>query len=220
VKVISFPPEAEAVLRRCDEVGVVLDFICLSPDAGEQGELSHRRAALAAAAEACRRHADAVESTVADAPDVRERELLARTAPRVRAEVERIDGLDPEALDGRRISSAEFFGSGDVSAGLVPDPDEHYSMFGDELDFTRAFCDPPYGLHGKYERLSRSELVELFDTVVREVLRGPDDSSEIWSWSTNWSDYFAPGREWWGTACWTIDTGDDSIVAILASTTD
>jgi hypothetical protein len=99
-------------------------------------------------------------------------------------------------------------------------------MFGDELDFTRAFCVPPYGLVQRsglfrsYKRVSRSALVELFESVVREVLRSPDDSSEIWSWSTDWSDYFAPGREWWGTGCWTLDTGDDSLVALLASTTD
>jgi hypothetical protein len=220
VKVISFLPEAESILRRCDEVGVVLDFVRLSPGLGEQGELGHRRAALAAVTEARRRHADEVEANVADAPDARERELLTRTARRLRAEGERLEGLDPEALTGRRVSSAEFFGSGYVGGRPVPDVEEHYSVFGDEPDFTRAFCLPPYGLHGKHKRLSRSVLAELFNGVVREVLRSPDDSMEIWSWSTDWSEYFALGREWWGTACWTLDTGDDSIVAVLASTTD
>jgi hypothetical protein len=185
---------------------------------GEEGELAHRRAALAAVAEATRRHAGAVEANIADASDSREREELAEAARSFRAEAERIEGLDPEGLRGDRVSAAEFFGSAYVGGTLVLE--EHDSMFGDELDFARAFCDPPYGLHRKYKRLARSELVELFDAVVEEVLASPGDSTQIWSWSTGWSDYFAPGREWWGTKCWTLDSGQGSIVAVLASTTD
>ena len=220
VRVVRFPTEAESVLRRCEEAGVVVDFVRVAPDVGEEGETAHRRAALTAVAEATRRHAGAVEANVVDASDLGERAQLAETARSLRAEAERIQGLDPEAFRGDRVSSAEFFGSGYVGGTLVPDIEEHYSMFGDELDFTRAFCDPPYGLHGRYKQLARSDLVELFDAVVQEVLRSPGDSTEIWSWSTDWSDYFAPGREWWGTACWTLDSGEGSIIAVLASTTD
>jgi hypothetical protein len=220
VKVVGFSAAAESVLRRCAEAGVVVEFVRVVPEADEDGELAHRRAALAAVAEARRRHAGEVESNVAGAIDSRERELLAGTARRFRAEAERIEGLDPETLRGRRISAAEFFGSGYVGGTLVPDIEEHYSMFGEDLDFTRAFCDPPYGLHRRYKRLSRSDLVQLLEAVVVEVLRSPAASTEIWSWSTDWSEYFAPGREWWGAACWTLDTGPRSIVAVLASSTD
>jgi hypothetical protein len=220
MKVVPFSSAAESVLRRCGKAGVVVDFVRVSPDAAERGEFAHRRAALAAVAAVSRRWAEEVEANVAGASDPQEREQLAETARRFRAEAERIDGLDPEALRGDRVSAAEFFGSGYAGGALVPDVDEHHSMFGDELDFTRAFCDPPYGLHRKYKRLARSDLVELFDAVVQEVLGGPGDSTEIWSWSTDWSDYFAPGREWWGTACWTLDGGEGSIIAVLASTTD
>lgn len=220
MKVVPFPPAAESVLSRCEKAGVVVDFVRVLPDAGERGELAHRRAALAAVTEVSRRWAEEVQANVADASGPREREQLAEAARRFRAEAERVEGLDPEALRGGRVSAAEFFGSGYPGGTLVPDVEEHYSMFGDELDFTRAFCHPPYGLHRKYKRLARSDLVELFDAVVQEVLGSPADSTEIWSWSTGWSDYFAPGREWWGTAWWTLDSGQGSIIAVLASTTD
>jgi hypothetical protein len=220
VKVVPFPPSAESVLRRCEEAGVVVDFVRVAPETGERGEIAHRRAALAAVAEATRRHAAAVEANVPGASDPHGREDLAEIARRFRAEAERIEALDPERLHGDRVSAPEFFGSGDVGGTLVLDVEEHYSMFGDELDFTRAFCDPPYGLHGKFKRLARADLVELFEAVVEDVLDNPGDSTEIWSWSTEWSDYFAPGREWWGSACWTLDSRDGPIIAVLASTTD
>jgi hypothetical protein len=51
VKVIPFAPEAESVLRHCDEAGVALDFVRVLPDVGEQSEFAHRLAALAAVAE-------------------------------------------------------------------------------------------------------------------------------------------------------------------------
>lgn len=220
MKVVPFTPRAESVLRRCEEAGVVVDFVRVSPDVGERRDVAHRLAALAAVAEATRRHAAAVEANVAGASDPHERAQLAETARRFRAEAERSEALAPEALRGTRISAAEFFGSGYAGGTLVPNVEEHYSTFGDELDFTRAFCDPPYGLHGNYKRLARADLVELFEAVVQEVLDSPGDSTEIWSWSTDWSDYFAPGREWWGSACWTLDSRDGSIIAVLASTTD
>jgi hypothetical protein len=74
-----------------------------------------------------------------------------------------------------------------------------------------VFSSPPYGGHG---------LEALLDDVVRGVLGAPDETTEIWSWATDWSAYFEAGREWWGTALWTVERGDGTIVAVLASSTD
>jgi hypothetical protein len=204
VRVIPFSPEAQSVLRRCREVHVVLDFVRLGTDQTDQWELRHQRAAIVAVAEACRQRLEDIDDDVAE---------------HWRNEAQRVEQIDPRALRGRRIAASEFFGSGYAGGALVQDVDEHYSVLGESLDFTRGFCVPPYGLH-IHEHCSQNDLVELFRSVIRKVLSSPDETSEIWAWSTDWSEYFEAGREWWGTACWTLDVGDGSIVAVLASTTD
>ena len=44
---------------------------------------------------------------------------------------------------------------------------------------------------------------------------------EVYEWTTDWSDYFDEGREWWGTLCLTVlDRALNRFVVILASATD
>lgn len=44
---------------------------------------------------------------------------------------------------------------------------------------------------------------------------------EVFEWSTDWSDYFDDGREWWGTGCWSVyDPQLDRFTVIMASETD
>lgn len=43
----------------------------------------------------------------------------------------------------------------------------------------------------------------------------------IFSWSTDWSNYFDDGKEWWGEFCWTIyNCKENTFIFIAASTTD
>lgn len=47
------------------------------------------------------------------------------------------------------------------------------------------------------------------------------ETLEVYEWSTDWSNYFDDGHEWWGAACWSIyDRSLNRYVVILASTTD
>lgn len=40
-------------------------------------------------------------------------------------------------------------------------------------------------------------------------------------WSTDWSNYFEPGHEWWGAFCWTLhDSRSGQITVIKAASTD
>ncbi|MDO4800318.1 MAG: hypothetical protein Q4A52_07390 [Bacillota bacterium] len=44
---------------------------------------------------------------------------------------------------------------------------------------------------------------------------------EVYEWSTDWSNYFDAGREWWGTACWSVyDKSLNRYVVLMASATD
>ncbi|MBO4314063.1 MAG: hypothetical protein J5838_07185, partial [Desulfovibrio sp.] len=43
----------------------------------------------------------------------------------------------------------------------------------------------------------------------------------VFEWSTDGSNYFDAGHEWWGAACWSIyDDSLDRYVVITASATD
>ena len=43
----------------------------------------------------------------------------------------------------------------------------------------------------------------------------------VYDWSTDWSDYFDDGHEWWGTGCWSVyDDKMDRYAVILVSATD
>lgn len=47
------------------------------------------------------------------------------------------------------------------------------------------------------------------------------ESLEVYEWTTDWSNYFDDGHEWWGTACWSVyDKSLNRFVVIFASTTD
>jgi hypothetical protein len=122
--------------------------------------------------------------------------------------------FDPAGLSGKRIDVGEFFGPGLSNGSPVSAIDWSRPYSADTLDFTYALCNPPYSL-----RIRDVELDTLFAAVVGHVLNEPDESTEIWSWETEWSPYFDDGRDWWGTGLWTLDVGD-AIVAVLASATD
>ena len=44
---------------------------------------------------------------------------------------------------------------------------------------------------------------------------------EVFEWTTDWSNYFEDGYEWWGAACWSVyDKQMNRYIVIMASTTD
>ncbi|MBP5293222.1 MAG: hypothetical protein J6023_03735 [Clostridia bacterium] len=44
---------------------------------------------------------------------------------------------------------------------------------------------------------------------------------EVYEWTTDWSDYFDDGHEWWGAVCYTVyDKLLERFVVIMASATD
>jgi hypothetical protein len=80
------------------------------------------------------------------------------------------------------------------------------------LNYRKAFLCPPQGsayTDGDFER---------FNSV---LFPGGADGLEVYRWTTDWSDYFDDGHEWWGALCLTVyDQTLDRFVVILASATD
>ena len=120
---------------------------------------------------------------------------------------------DQEKLNGGLVNLATFWGT---------DTPEH-QLFGfgmhDMPDgYKSAFFDPPYGLFG---RASDREMIDLFNAINRHILGSEPDRAEIFSWSTDWSNYFDAGHEWWGAFYWTIrPSGSDRVFVVAGSTTD
>ena len=120
---------------------------------------------------------------------------------------------DEAKQTGKPVSFSNFWGTDDVepkqigaSAWSVPMVD----------GYKPAFFHPPYGLGG-----SANEKRELFAAINRYALGADPDRAEIFSWSTDWSNYFEAGHEWWGAFYWTVrPAGSQRMVVIGASSTD
>ena len=112
----------------------------------------------------------------------------------------RLDGEwngDPDRAVGKRISAEEQFSS-DCPKG--------------KLNYRKAFLYPPHenGYTGKD-----------FARVNAALFPNGTDGLEMYEWTTDWSDYFDEGREWWGTLCLTVyDKTLGRFAVILASATD
>jgi hypothetical protein len=80
------------------------------------------------------------------------------------------------------------------------------------LNYRRAFLSPPHT--NKYTDAD-------FDRINAALFPNGTDGLEIYEWSTDWSDYFDDGHEWWGALCLSVyDKTLDRFVIIMASATD
>ncbi len=83
---------------------------------------------------------------------------------------------------------------------------------GGRIPYWYAFLEPPHGTHDTQDDL-REINAALFPQGA--------DALEVYEWTTNWSNYFDAGHEWWGASCWTVyDLHLDRYVALFASATD
>src|SRR5262249_19794836 len=82
-------------------------------------------------------------------------------------------------------------------------------------DYWYAFSNPPYPLR------SGGEPAENLFRRVNELLFGELARWSIRRWSTDWSDYFTYGLDWWGAFLWTLVREDGArALWVGASTTD
>ncbi len=80
------------------------------------------------------------------------------------------------------------------------------------LNYRKAFLCPPHGNH-----YTDSD----FERVNAVLFPGGTESLEVYRWTTDWSEYFDEGHEWWGALCLTVyDKVLERFVIIMASATD
>ena len=104
---------------------------------------------------------------------------------------------NPDLATGKRITAGELFLS-DYRDG--------------ELNYRRAFLCPP-----QESRYTGKD----FARVNAALFPQGTDGLEVYAWTTDWSDYFDEGHEWWGALCLTVyDSSMGRFAVIMASATD
>jgi len=80
------------------------------------------------------------------------------------------------------------------------------------LNYRKAFLYPPH---------ENSYTGKDFVRVNSVLFPNGTDELEVYRWTTDWSEYFDAGREWWGTLCLTVyEKNLNRFVVIMASATD
>ena len=104
---------------------------------------------------------------------------------------------DVNKARGERIDAADVFTS---------------SYPKDGLNYRKAFLYPPH--RNGYTGVD-------FAKVNAALFPNGTDALQAYTWSTDWSEYFDEGHEWWGALCLTVyDRSLDRFVVIFASATD
>jgi hypothetical protein len=122
--------------------------------------------------------------------------------------------VDLTKLVGRRVTLAQFMGSGydvNMQRYIKVQSEGEYATDG----YAQAFYEPVHSL-------GLSDAHHFFDSLNVELFGGvAHPSLEIFSWSTECSNYFDAGKEWWGAHFWTVHNPVmNRIVGIMASSTD
>ena len=106
------------------------------------------------------------------------------------------------------IVKTDYYGNAWYDAEWKPNDDN----FGTTVPYWYALMEPVHGRRNKPEDFRK----------VNEALfpKGTDEL-DIYEWTTDWSDYFEAGHEWYGACCWSVyDKSMDRYVVMLVSATD
>ena len=110
---------------------------------------------------------------------------------------EQIWRYDCGGAKGKQITVEAFFAAANEKRGS---------------NYRGAFLYPP---HGGWFRDTD------FDRVNAALFPNGTDGLEVYEWTTDWSEFFDDGHEWWGALCFTVyDRTLDRFAVIMASATD
>ena len=110
---------------------------------------------------------------------------------------EQIWRYDCGGAEGKRIAVDALFAAANEKRGS---------------NYRGAFLYPPHG--GWFGNAD-------FDRVNAALFPNGTDGLEVYEWTTDWSEFFDDGHEWWGALCFTVyDKTLDRFTVIMASATD
>ncbi len=106
------------------------------------------------------------------------------------------------------IVSADRYGNVRYDTDWKPGEDH----LGTAVPYWYALMEPVHG---------RKSSPEDFRKVNDVLFPNGTEMLEIYEWTTDWSDYFDDGHEWYGACCWSIyDESMERYVVLLVSATD
>ena len=125
-----------------------------------------------------------------------------------------IDKAQSTALDPNtffycpNVVKTDHYGNVHYDAKWEPNDDN----FGTTVPYWYALMEPVHGKNNNPEDFKK----------VNEVLfPNGTDKLDIFEWTTDWSEFFDDGHEWYGACCWSIyDKSLDRYVVMLVSATD
>ena len=107
--------------------------------------------------------------------------------------------FDLEKMKATRMDAIEFL-------------DSSYESTINNQQYCYLFLNPPHGSHYS---------VKDFETINHLLFPKGFYHLEVFDWSSDWSNYFQDGLEWWGAKCFSIyDKDMNRFVVIGASATD
>lgn len=110
-------------------------------------------------------------------------------------------------------SEAWRFDPGKATAKEIPASDI-FAHLGDAagMNYRKAFLNPP---------IPNGYTDKDFAKVNAALFPNGTEGLEVYEWSTDWSEYFDEGHEWWGAFCLTVyDRTLERFAVIMASATD
>ena len=106
------------------------------------------------------------------------------------------------------IVKTDYYGNVWYDAEWRPNDDN----FGTTVPYWYALMEPVHGRNNKPED---------FKKVNEALFPNGTDALDIYEWTTDWSDFFDDGHEWYGACCWSVyDKSLNRYVVMLVSATD
>ena len=182
----------------------VIDYFLLSDDTPHQGYRSHKDAILFAMLKIIEQDIETQLASevlycrkVQDEPFPWRLDIGMAKAHRIDTEAFlRVPGILRTDRLGQRFYDCAW-----------PDPSK-----GDQIPYWYAFWEPPH---------TSRDGPEAFREVNALLFPAGIDALEVYEWTTDWSNYFDDGHEWWGAACWSVyDAHMNRYAVLLASATD
>ncbi len=135
-----------------------------------------------------------------------------KTADKLHPWIYDIDKAQSKPLDPQEFFYCPNIVKTDYYGNVWYDAEWEHENCGTTVPYWYAMLEPVYGRKNKPDDFKK----------VNEVLfpKGTD-ALDIYEWSTDWSDYFDAGHEWYGACCWSIyDKAMNRYVVMLVSSTD
>lgn len=182
----------------------MIDYCLIEDDTPHQGYRSHKDAVLFAMLKVIERYIDRrLKSEIRFCGEVQD-EPFPWNLDIGKAQAHQIDPVP--FLRIPEIVRTDYYGNRFYDCPW-PDPDK-----GDQISYWYAFWETPHTSGYGPDDLRK---------VNSGLFPEGTDELEIYEWTTDWSNYFEAGHEWWGTACWSIyDRRMNRYAVIMAAATD